>query len=340
MNAFVALRAAVAVSFLASIAGCAVDSTNEPEPAPEENLGQTSEALTVANAAWGAPAGLIQSTGNLYWTVNSFSEFGGYGAAVRRGAKTNTPGQETTLYQESSSSFVGFGDITWANPGAFYGYFVANYSTGSQIKRIPLAGGAATIMASSTALIGAAQTLDNDGTYLFWADVNGLRRMPIGGGAVTTLVTRANIQSVGLDATSVYIAAGNTIYSVPKTGGALTWRGNGLGTLKSMHVMPGSPTTLYWSELGGRVAKKPVGGTTQFIYLPSGSYDALSVYFDGSRLLWTECTTPGWSTCTVFSKLGTASPITTGGGVGASFLQGDASRMFWGNASALYRATY
>lgn len=339
MNASIALRGALAASLLVSIAGCAVDSPNE-EPG-EGAVGETSEALSTSIVAWGAPSGLIQSTGNLYWTVNSFDDVNGiYGAAVRRAAKTSTPGVETTLYHETSTASVRFGDITYANPGVWYGYFVANYAGFSQIKRVPLAGGAAVTLATSPAPIGGAQVLDNDGSYLYWADTSGLRKMALGGGAVTTLATLSGIQSVGLDAGNVYVAAGNTIYSVPKGGGGLTWRGNGQDALKAMHVVPGSPTTLYWAERGGRVAKKPVGGATQFLYTPSGSYDALSIYFDGSRVLWTECTSPGYSTCTVYSKLGTAAPITWGGGVGASYLQGDATRVFWGNASALYRATY
>lgn len=339
MNISLVLRALVGASVVVCMAGCAVDSSGES--AAEEDVGQTSEALTTSLVAWGAPAGLIQSTGNLYWTVNSYDDVGGlYGAAVRRAAKTSTPGAEATLYQETSYSSVRFGDITYANPGVWYGYFVANYGTVSRIKRVPLAGGAATTLATSPASIGGAQVLDNDGTYLYWADASGLRKMSLAGGAITTLASLSGIQSVGLDSGNVYVATGNTIYSVPKTGGSLTWRGSGIDLLKAMHVVPGSPTTLYWAERGGRVAKKPVGGTTTFVYLPSGSYDALSVYFDGSRLLWTECTSPGWSTCTVYSKLGTSSPITWGGGVGAGYLQGDATRVFWGNASALYRATY
>lgn len=339
MNVPFVFRAVLGVSLVACFAGCAVDSSGDPQA--DEDVGETSEALTTSLVAWGAPSGLIQSTGNLYWTVNSFNDVTGqYGAAVRRGAKTNTPGAESTLYQETAYAPVRFGDITYANPGVWYGYFVASYGTTSQIKRVPLAGGAAVTLATSPATIGDAEVLDNDGTYLYWADASGLRRMALGGGAITTLASLSGIKSVGLDASNVYVATGNTVYSVPKGGGALTWRASGYDALMAMHVVPGSPTTLYWSERGGRVAKKPVGGTTTFVYTPTSSYDALSVYFDGSRLLWTECTSPGWSTCTVYSKLGSNAPITWGGGVGAGHLQGDATTVFWGNASALYRAKY
>src|SRR5205823_1778709 len=75
---------------------------------------------------------------------------------------------EVVLYREDGDDRY-FGDIVYANPGAFYGYFVANYQTAgglsSQIKRVPLTGGPATVIANSPAPL--PRDLVTDGTSLF-----------------------------------------------------------------------------------------------------------------------------------------------------------------------------
>ena len=75
-------------------------------------------------------------------------------------------GREIQLYSEAHDYPVDFESINWALVGGqYYGYFVANYkSLGiSQIKRVPLAGGAATTLVTSPAAIGA-RDLVNDGS--------------------------------------------------------------------------------------------------------------------------------------------------------------------------------
>ena len=86
------------------------------------------------------------------------------------------PGNEIALYQELGDDRW-FGDIVYANPGAFYGYFVANYQTPgglkSQIKRVPLTGGAAVVIANTPAPN--ARDWHTDGTKLYWIDAGGIR---------------------------------------------------------------------------------------------------------------------------------------------------------------------
>ena len=333
----------VAVMMAALLAGCGeIDSAG----GAAEDVGEAEQGLSGPTVvAWSDVGGLLQSTGNLYWTANSFSEFGGYGARVLRAAKGNVPGSELTLYQETSSTPVRFGDITYASPGGvFYGYFVADYNFGasSQIKRVPLTGGAAIVMATSPAAIASRQTLDNDGTWLFWADAAGLYKMPIGGGAPTTLAAVSNIVSIGLDANSVYFTNRNAIFSVPKAGGAVTQVASptGVWPINAIFIQPGSPTTIYWAEEARVVAKRPIGGVTTIVQSANDSWRSTSVSFDGSRVLWTECPVLAAVNCTAKSKLGSATPISVAAGVGAGYIQGDASQFFYGNTSALYRVTY
>ncbi len=154
-----------------------------------------------------SPAGLIQSTGNLYWTANSRGAGNDYVGTVYRASKSNLPGQETVLYQEQSASPLDFGKIKWADVGGqFYAYFVVNYpSKGiSKIKRVSLAGGPAVTLHKSPAPVGDRQ-LVTDGTNLYWADAAGVREMPVGGAAtVKTLVHGTTFQNVALDNAYVY----------------------------------------------------------------------------------------------------------------------------------------
>ena len=152
------------------------------------NTRQANALATSSIVSYSSPTGLIASTGNLYWTSKLYDEFGPDMSVVWRAGKNNVPGSEVVLYREYGDDRY-FGDIVYANPGAFYGYFVANYQTAggliSQIKRVPLTGGLATVIANSPSPV--ARDLITDGTRLFWVDNGGIRSVPLGGGLVTTL---------------------------------------------------------------------------------------------------------------------------------------------------------
>jgi hypothetical protein len=136
--------------------------------------------------AYSSPSGLIASTGNLYWTSKTWSEFFPSVSTVWRASKGNVPGSEIALYQESGDDTY-FGDIVYAQvDGTYYGYFVATYYTTSgvtsQIKRVPLTGGEAVVIAQSPE--GRARSLQvgigflNDDyfkfKYLSWIDDGGV----------------------------------------------------------------------------------------------------------------------------------------------------------------------
>lgn len=113
------------------------------------------------------------------------------------------PGQERILDDELSlpASPVSFQAITYANvAGTWYGYFVANYPAQqkSEIKRVPLTGGGARVLATSPAAIGN-RDLVTDGSSLYWTDASGIRKMAIGGGTIRTLVRGTAFAHLGLD---------------------------------------------------------------------------------------------------------------------------------------------
>jgi hypothetical protein len=219
----------------------------------------------MAQIAFGAVNRLVQSTGNLYWTSHSFD--GQHNElSVWRTGKTASPGDETQLWGENAGSTDSFGALTYANVGGtWYGYFVANYWRGaldgpgnrtSVIKRVPLAGGPAVALRTSThpettfdqlpGVVGQ-NDLVTDGSYLYWADAQAIRRMPIGGGGVATLANGTALGHVALDDGYVYYTSGTTIRRVPKTGGFSTILEDGVTlTVSALAVVPGSPTVIYW----------------------------------------------------------------------------------------------
>jgi hypothetical protein len=258
---------------------------------------------------------------------------------VYRASKNNVPGQELVLYEEESVTPVSFGDITWALVGgSYYGYFVANYGAVSKIKRVPLTGGAAVEMATSPAMIGERQTLENDGSYLYWADTIGVRKMPIAGGAVTTLIN-SGANSLGLDNGFVYYAVGTQIFRIPKVGGGASLVAtsfNPYHAINAIFVKPGSPTEVFWGQNDRTVVRKPVGGQTSLLTPPNEIYRTTAVWFDGTATLWMECTYVN-GVCTLRRKVGSAKDTGVSAGIGSRFVVGDGGLTFFGNLSALHR---
>lgn len=140
------------------------------------------------------PDDLILSTGNLYFTTHDAA-----GATVWRTSQTSVPGQETILYWEAGARF---GDIVFAQvSGAFFGYFFVQNAGAIAIKRVPLTGGNAATLVTLTNvdIVNSHRNLVTDGVNLFWQDDGAVRKMPIGGGAVTVLDrTTPNTPTAGI----------------------------------------------------------------------------------------------------------------------------------------------
>jgi hypothetical protein len=277
---------------------------------------------------------MVQSTGNLYWTSHYRDEFNPPTATVYRASKWNTPGSERALYTETGTGAFYFGDLTYANAGDYYAYFVANYpDTGtSQIKRVPLAGGSVVTLATSPAYIGL-RDIDTDGSSLYWADGGGLRKMPLGGGPVTTLDARTNISVLGLDATRVIYGTGPEIRSVAKTGGQPRWHHTARATITAMDVVESSDGKLYWGQQDGTVTSGQLRNNGIFLD-PAyqtlwGARSVRSVAFDGSRVLWADCAYPTGTNCIVRKFENGRTVLPSSGTVGADNLLGDATAMFW-----------
>lgn len=281
---------------------------------------------------------MVQSTGNLYWTSHVLNEFGASSASVYRASKGSTPGAERALYTEWGSGYFFFGDLTYAATNDWYGYFVANYPASgvSQIKRIPLAGGAAVTLATSPSYVGL-RDLHTDGAHLFWADNGGLRRMPIGGGPIATLTTDTAIANLGLDGTRVIYTSGSQVRSVSKSGGYPVVHWSATTKLTALDVFVDQyGTYASWGEAGGAVKNAQIlARGAKYVLTFQGATagrSVTSVGWDGARMLWTDCATPGGSACAVRKHQAGRTIVVSSGGAGAQNVLGDAGSMFWSDA--------
>jgi hypothetical protein len=328
--------------------------TQDPEPLAAVSVNRQEIQITAANthgpslvAYCSVCGGLVSSTGNLYFTNFGISEFGPSSASFYRTGKYSTPGSEGLLYAESGPVYFDFGNVVWAYAGGtYYGYFVANYDRFgvrmSEIKRVPLAGGAPVILAQSPAYIGAGD-LATDGSTLFWADAGGVRSVSVFGGAIHTLVSSASVSHISLDASYVYYSEGVRTSRVAKAGGAATALLFAPAKITALYVWAASPsyTLIFWGEQGGAVRSNNAFGSSPWTWQsPIAGRDVTSVGYDGTRALWIDCAEPGNPQCNVKVQSGGVQPATVNAGAGAGHLQWDPTSMYWIALPGIQRYVY
>jgi hypothetical protein len=284
------------------------------------------------------PDGMILSEGNLYFTSHDDA-----GAAVWRTAQTSTPGQERVLYWEQGARF---GDIVFAQvDGRFFGYFFAVRSGVVTIRRVPLEGGAATVLATVTGIDveNSRRNLVTDGVNLYWQDVAAVRKMPIRGGAVTVLDnSRPNTPTVGtagiaLQGGRVIYASGENIRFVP-TAGAITIPlvrtiARASGRVTALHAVSNG---IYWGEEGGAIRRK-VGATTTTLPSTAGLVPtsiSTNGFTAGAAQAWTQCAS---QSCQLHFDF----PVTSfsfeigAGALGVTAIS--SGNVFWGDAAGVHR---
>jgi hypothetical protein len=299
---------------------------------------QTAAALTTGLVSNRKPDGLILSTGNLYFTSHDAS-----GAHVFRMAQSSSPGQEILLYSESGARF---GDIVYALVGGvWFGFFFAEQAGIITIKRVPLTGGAATTLTTVTNvdIANSHRNLVTDGVNLYWQDVNSVRKMPIGGGAITVLdPSNPNTPTAG-----ICLRNGNVVYAsvrdiryVP-TGGAIT---NPL--FRTIATASSRVTALftvangvYWGENDGVVRLK-VGPTTTTLQPSTGLVPtsiATNGYTAGGALVWTEC---GSSSCRMHFRFPSSNWVTPVAEDALGAAVTSYGNVFWGDAGGVHRQVF
>lgn len=298
------------------------------------------DMAAVALVSYRKPDGLILSTGNLYFTSHDAA-----GATVWRTAQSSIPGQERVLYWEPGAIF---GDIVFAQvDGNFFGYFFAMKAGVIMIKRVPLTGGAATVLATVTNIdvANSHRNLITDGVNLYWQDVDSVRKMPIRGGPVTMLdPTSPNTPTAGLA-----LQNGNIIYAsvadiryVPTSGAITSPLVRTITTASSrVTALHAVLNFVYWGEQSGAMWVTTSGSTPVSLNAIMGLVPtSISTSVRGGvyAQAWTQC---GSQSC----RLHFDSPSA---GVSLYTIDADAlgvsvsssGNVFWGDASGVHRQVF
>jgi hypothetical protein len=279
------------------------------------------------------PDGLILSTGNLYFTSHDAAT-----AAVWRASQSAVPGQELLLYSEP---YATFGDIVFAQvDGIWWGYFFAQNASGISIKRVPLTGGAASVVANITNvdIANSHRNLLTDGTSLFWQDDTAIRKMPIRGGAIVALdLVSPNTPTAGIafQNGNIIYASVNDIRYVPTSGAIINPLFRTIVTaasrVASLHTVANG---VYWGEQSGAVRVK-VGSTITTLSSAAGIPTSISTngYTAGAAQAWTKCIS---QSCRLFFDFaGTSSTAIGADAFGATVTS--SGSVFWADSAGVHR---
>jgi hypothetical protein len=211
------------------------------------------------------------------------------------------------------------------------------------IRRVSLTGGNASILARVTNvdIENSHRNLVTDNINLYWQDDHSVRKMPIGGGAVTVLDrTALNTPTAGiaLQNNRIIYASVNDIRFVPTTG-AITSplvrtivRADSMVT--ALHIVSNG---IYWGERNGKVRRKVGSTITNLPATPNFIPTSISSngFTAGAMEVWTQC---GAQSCLLHIE----TPSSTGGSmpigsdaIGVSVLS--SGKIFWGDSSGIHR---
>jgi hypothetical protein len=304
----------------------------------------TKEALTPAGTttselvSYRKADGFILSTGNLYFTYHDAAT-----ASVWRAAQSAIPGQEILLYSEPGSRF---GDIVFAQVDrTFWGYFFSVGRAGTAtIKRVPLTGGAATVLATITDVDveNSHRNLVTDGVNLYWQDVASVRRMPIHGGAVTVLDKASpNTPTAGLALQNgnVVYASVDAIRFVPVSGATTPPSARTIVTASDrVTALHSVLDFVYWGEQNGAIRVVRSGSAPVTIPSVPGLVPtsiATSVHGGVFAQAWTECDS---QSCQLHFDVPTGESseyAISGDALGVSVAS--SGNVFWGDATGVHR---
>ena len=295
-------KGALLASALMTTAACAA-----PTDGDDGDVGQTSQALTSGLVATRPVDGIVMSTGNIYFTSHDAA-----GASVWRTAQSSSPGQELPLYTEAGARF---GDIVWAQIGsAYWGYFLAQIGGTTTVRRVSLAGGSQSVLATipgNIDIVNTHRNLVTDGTSLFFQTDVGVYQVSVNGGTPAQIATTApNTPTAGLalKGGNLIFADVASVYAYSIAGVSIPIRGGGSHVFHFKTLVATAPimvTTLYavsngvyWGARDGLVRLTLDSGSTTV--MPGTGLLTTSIgtngYTAGAAQLWTQC---GGSSCTL-----------------------------------------
>jgi hypothetical protein len=271
-------------------------------------------ALTTIADNQASPAGIALGGSSVYWTISNST-----GGAVMIQPQGGGPPLRLALQ--------GLGQ----NPHSIAVDATSIYTTngGSRVMKMPLGGGASTMLAASQQPTAIAV----DATNVYWTEagspsggLGNVMKLPLGGGTPTALATGQDSPgAIAIDATSVYwtnrVNGTGRVMKVSIDGGAPTTLAGGLSLPSAIAV---DATSVYWTTAGGTfgVMKVPLAGGTPTMLAIGQAYPN-AIVVDATYVYWTN----GSVVMRVPLGGGTPTRLTFGGGPGA--LAVDATSVYW-----------
>jgi hypothetical protein len=200
----------------------------------------------------------------------------------------------------------------WPVPLAADGTYVYWSESDGVLRKVPKAGGTATVLASA----GSARSIAVQGGYVYWHDNGGIQRVPTQGGAVEGLVTEPMIYGFALDAENLYWSS---------TGG-----------IQRRSLAPSSPTIMLanasfqsytvavdainiYLESGGLQSEPLTGGPVTLLAPPKGAIH--SIVAVGGKVFW-----GGNGLDVIPAGGGAVTSVPSGAGY---FVAHDATHVYW-----------
>jgi hypothetical protein len=168
-----------------------------------------------------------------------------------------------------------------------------------------------------------------DATSVYWIDFGGLHKEPSGGGA-PVLLSSTGGEALLIRGGSAYWTTGDTIQTVPVTGGATTMLVSGIAPLA--RAIAADAMFVYWASAAGIVRMPLAGGPTTTLATNQQNVTAIAV--DSTNVYW----------ATVFSASATVmkAPLTGGSPVmlapainSVAALAVDSSFVYWADLDGI-----
>ena len=217
-----------------------------------------------------------------------------------------------------------------------------NYNaTSAAIKRIPLTGGSALTLATVTSPIG--RRITTDGQNVYFGDATGLRFCSVyGGGADTLSAPGGAVVGASYVPFHIYFATTDTIWDYNTYFHTTTrFDGSSHPPIVDFYVSATGPTITFGDQYGV-IAHQPNDNNQFVLYgVPAVGHHVTSVYFDGTNVLYTECSSTNTGCSAQIRPY--AGHGFTGSGVNvadnANFVIGDGAQLFYGATGGLFKVT-
>jgi hypothetical protein len=226
------------------------------------------------------------------------------------------PAGVTTLVSQGQPQEVAVrcGTVYWSDASA------------STVSMVPATGGPGVVLASGQVY---PLQLATDATYLYWGTNHGVNKVPLGGGALTTVVSYDSPYGIAVDASNVYFTnGGDGVFAAPLGGGAPTRLASGQALARLLAV---NADHVYWTNdvPGGTIDGVPTTGGATVVLAGSQDYGN-GIAVDADNVYWVTGNGNSPAGTVMKVPLGGGSPVTLASGYpNSQQVAVDANNVYW-----------